>query len=572
MQKVLTAAEMREVDRLTTERYGIPSILLMENAAHAVARVITEKLGGSVKGKSILILCGKGNNGGDGAALGRILWTQGATVDLFLLGVVEETKGDAHANFEIAKQISDRDFQATPLLSLHECPDLDWRKIPDVCHYNVFVDALFGTGLTRPLDEETKQFVMKLRGQKNRELSVSIDIPSGLGSDSGEIIGPVFPTDFTVTFTSPKHGNVLPPACAFNGSLVVASIGSPTENFELDGYLDDFKVELLVTQKYDVQDWLTSSQFENDSYKNKRGHILLIAGSDAYSGAAVLAGNAAMRSGVGLVTVVTPGSSKESVAARVLPEVMVRGVAETETGAVAEEAFDELTELLAKANAVAVGSGLSQSESTRKFVEKLIENRRQPVVVDADALNLLSPFEGRRFSTTPSAEAAATPPYQGGEFAVILTPHEGEFLRLLGKTDSHPDAEASPLFDKEESFKKDRVAAVREFSQKHKVILVLKGERVLIGEPGGKVVVNPTGNSGLGKAGNGDTLTGIIAGFVAQAAAMDIDIFETVVAAVYIAGMAGDIAESKYGKRVMTASDVRECLADAFKELNFSNI
>ncbi|MBX3245516.1 MAG: hydroxyethylthiazole kinase, partial [Acidobacteria bacterium] len=154
---------------------------------------------------------------------------------------------------------------------------------------------------------------------------------------------------------------------------------------------------------------------------------------------------------------------------------------------------------------------------------------------------------------------------------VILTPHEGEFLRLLGETENHRDAEASPGLDKAESFKKDRVAAVREFSQKHGVILVLKGERVLIGEPGGKVVVNPTGNSGLGKAGNGDTLTGIIAGFVTQAAALDIDIFETVVAAVYVAGVAGDIAERKYGKRVMTASDVRECLTDAFAELDIAN-
>ncbi len=137
-------------------------------------------------------------------------------------------------------------------------------------------------------------------------------------------------------------------------------------------------------------------------------------------------------------------------------------------------------------------------------------------------------------------------------------------MRLLGEGENHPDAEASPLLGKEGSFRKDRVAAVREFSQKHNVILVLKGERVLIGEPGGKVVVNPTGNSGLGKAGNGDTLTGIIAGFTAQAAAMNIDIFETVVAAVYIAGMAGDVAEKKFGKRVMTASDVRECLTDVF--------
>ena len=219
-------------------------------------------------------------------------------------------------------------------------------------------------------------------------------------------------------------------------------------------------------------------------------------------------------------------------------------------------AFDELKDLLEKADSVAIGSGISQDESTKRFVQKVIENRRQPTIVDADALNLLSPFAGENH---PDGE---TPPpllRKEGSFLppLILTPHEGEFMRLLGTTDK--DAI------------KDRVAAVRDFATKHNVILVLKGERVLIGEPGGKVVVNPTGNSGLGKAGNGDTLTGILAGFVAQAAQLKIDIFETVVAAVYVAGMAGDIAEKKYGKRVMTASDVRECLVEVFECLGTSN-
>ncbi|MEP7074304.1 MAG: NAD(P)H-hydrate dehydratase, partial [Acidobacteriota bacterium] len=208
----------------------------------------------------------------------------------------------------------------------------------------------------------------------------------------------------------------------------------------------------------------------------------------------------------------------------------------------------EIGDLLGKANAVAIGSGLSQSESTRKFVQKVIDNRITPIVVDADALNLLSPF--RRETLQNPARSQGVSPRKD---PLILTPHEGEFMRLLGTDDK--------------DVLKDRVAAVRDFAQTQNVILVLKGERVLIGEPGGKVVVNPTGNSGLGKAGNGDTLTGILAGFVTQAAAMKIDIFETVVAAVYVAGMAGDVAEKKFGKRVMTASDVRECLVDVFASL-----
>ena len=242
---------------------------------------------------------------------------------------------------------------------------------------------------------------------------------------------------------------------------------------------------------------------------------------------------------------------------------MVRSVAETENGAISESAFDEIGDLLEKADAVAIGSGISQDDSTKKFVQKVIENCWQPMIVDADALNLLSPFvssphlsKGNAGENHPVGE---TPPpllRKEGRF-LILTPHEGEFMRLLGTDDK--DAI------------KDRVAAVRDFAQRHNVILVLKGERVLIGEPGGKVVVNPTGNSGLGKAGNGDTLTGIITGFAAQAAKMNIDIFETVIAAVYVAGMAGDIAEEKFGKRVMTASDVRECLSEVFAALNYNS-
>ena len=548
MQKVLTAAEMREVDRLTTEKYGIPSILLMENAAHAVARVITEKLGGSVRGKSILILCGKGSNGGDGAALARIFGQQGANVDVLLFGKIADSKGDARINIEIFCQ-KNFDFDDVYCSEFGNLYEISTRDLWDEFLYNqnqdwdLMVDAIFGTGLNRPMDVWLSNVVHHINllndTQKNgfgfRRLLVSLDIPSGLDADKSKQIGECFQADLTLTFTAPKPANVLPDVAAFNGELVVAKLGSPEELIAAQ------PSQLYLTEKEDAQNWLENTGFSSDSYKNKRGSCLLIAGSENYSGAAVLAGNAAMRSGVGLVTVVTPKSSKESVAARLLPEVMVRGVAETERGAISEEAFGEIADLLEKADSVAVGCGLSQDESTKEFVKKIVANRWKPTVVDADALNLLSPFAAE----PANGERSVVP--------LILTPHEGEFMRLLG-TD---DKEAI----------KDRVAAVREFSQKHNLILVLKGERVLIGEPGGKVVVNPTGNAGLGKAGNGDTLTGIIAGFAAQAVQMKIDMFETVVAAVYIAGLAGDIAEKKYGKRVMTASDVRECMTEAFEQV-----
>ncbi len=552
MQKVLTAAEMREVDRLTTEKYGIPSLLLMENAAHAAARVITEKLDGSVKGKSILILCGKGNNGGDGAALARVLWTQGAKVFVLLKGSLGDTSGDAKTNFEALQHLYGGPHLEFRQLESDEEIQEWWRYSRAERTLDVIVDAVFGTGLTRPIDRSYELFLDITRDytiDRYRSLRVAIDLPSGLDADTSVPIGYSLEADVTVTFTAPKPATVLVPSYAECGELIVEAIGSPPD------LIVNSDSKLFLAEQEDCKVWLWNTRFSDDSYKNKRGHALLIAGSETYSGAAVLAGNAAIRSGVGLVTIVTPKSSEDSVAARVLPEVMVRGAAETGDGAIAEQAFSEIEDLREKASAVAIGSGLSSSdESTGAFVQKVIENRKTPVVIDADALNLLSPFSA---ITQKPARIKGEKPGEmttaESEFPLILTPHEGEFLRLLGTDDKE--------------VLKNRVQAVRDFSQKHNVILVLKGERVLIGEPGGKVVVNPTGNSGLGKAGNGDTLTGILAGFAAQAVKMNVDIFETVVAAVYIAGLAGDIAEKKYGRRVMTASDVRECLTEAFGEV-----
>lgn len=567
MQKVLTAAEMREVDRLTTERYGIPSIILMENAAHAAARVITEKLGGSVKGKRILILCGKGNNGGDGAALARILWKAGAVVRVELHGKIEETKGDARVNFDAAKSL---DTRHRPKLNEEFYFDdwntgrhSDWTNTSgfELPHYDLIVDCVFGTGLRSSLDVDYNYLanIRQIRDSNrlDRLKIVSIDVPSGLLSDVGEATEPHVHPDFTVTFTAPKPCNVLAPASRFNGELIIANIGSPQE------LIDEQPSQLYLAEREDAATWLERTGFSSDSYKNKRGHALLIAGSENYSGAAVLAANAAMRSGVGLVTLACPADAKTEIASRILPEVILRTLDPT-----ADDSE------LKNADAITVGCGLdANKKAIESFVRKLVEERTTPVIVDAGALWFFSPMQkpareqglnaqvGGQALTDVRASARERCP-------LIVTPHEGEFLRLLGDEENHHDGETPPpLLRKEGSLISDRVAAVRDFSQKHNVILVLKGERVLIGHPDGRVVVNPTGNSGLGKAGNGDTLAGILAGFVAQAAKMDIDIFETVVAAVYIAGMAGDIAEKRFGKRVMTASDVRECLTEVFAEL-----
>ncbi|MEP6704609.1 MAG: NAD(P)H-hydrate dehydratase, partial [Acidobacteriota bacterium] len=434
-------------------------------------------------------------------------------------------------------ELSQSDLAFEEITSLEEWLDYDSLNFhcddPDV-----LVDALFGTGLTHPLDgvfEQVAAFIDAFADPvgDSDTLVVSIDVPSGLCSDDADCIGANPRAHTTVTFTAPKLANVLPPAANCNGELHVANIGSPCS------LVSAAASQTFLADADDVAQWLAQTEFKSNSYKNKRGHALLIGGSASYSGAAVLCANAAIRSGVGVVTIGTPESSRASVVGRVAPEVMVRGLAETGGGAVSEEAFDEISEFSANVDVIAIGSGLSSSDdSTRKLVRRVVEERTTPVVIDADGLNALAPFDIKGSDELP----------------LILTPHTGEFKKLASI--------------KNDGEMKDRVGCSRSFAQKNHVILVLKGERVLIAEPSGRVVISPTGNSGLGKAGNGDTLTGIIAGFIGQAVQMKTDIFDAVVAAVYVAGLAGDIAEKKFGKRMMTASDTAEALADCFRLFN----
>ena len=458
--------------------------------------------------------------------MARILETSDAITFTVLVGHLEQAHGDARANFETLKKLSKNGGCDLWVIDGYS---EELSGLIRNAKFDLAIDAFFGTGLTRPLSSPFEDIMLDLI-EADIPL-ISVDMPSGLNADSPELIGKQFSPSITVTFTSPKPATVLPPAADICGELIVAGIGSPEE------LINEQPSQLYLAEKHDAAGWLGKSEFSNSSYKNKRGHALLIAGSRNYTGAAVLAADAAIRSGVGLVTLAVPESSREAVVGRVMPEVMVRGITETEEGSASEKAVDEVKDFLKNVDAIAIGSGLSTNDETSAFVRRMVEERTMPMVIDADGLTALSPFD-----------------MQGtDELPLVLTPHEGEFMRLLGTEDK--DAI------------KDRVGAVRDFATKHHVILVLKGERVLIGEPGGKVVVNPTGNSGLGKAGNGDTLSGILIGFIAQAVQMKIDVFETVLAACYISGMAGDVAEKKYGKRVMTASDVRECLVEVFEEL-----
>ena len=347
-----------------------------------------------------------------------------------------------------------------------------------------------------------------------------------MNSDKGELIGENIMADLTITFTAPKLANVLASASRFNGELVVANIGSPQE------LIDNAPSQTFVAEKQDAQDWLYKTKVKTDSYKKTRGTALVIAGSKNYSGAAVLAANACFSAGAGMVTVAVPASVQAIVATKVLDEIITHGFSETKNGAFAESAAKDVLALSEKSVVAAIGCGLSSNEaSTRKFVREVVEKRTTPMVIDADGLNALAPFDLKGSDELP----------------LILTPHIGELNKLIGKKEIA-----------------DKIETARAFAQKHHVILLLKGERSIVAAPDGRVVINPTGNAGISRAGAGDTLTGILTSFLAQTFAVESpnieNAFETVVAALYISGLAGDAAAEKFGQRLMTATDIRECL------------
>lgn len=542
---------MREIDARTTERYAVPSLLLMEAAANASARAVASHFSHDLARKSVQVLCGRGNNGGDGAALARVLWMLGARVDVVLFGRADEAKGDARANFEIVRRLADFDAgsrkRPSPL-SFVECRDIAaWEEIASARHnYDVIVDALFGTGLTRPLEGVFAKAVAHLellraareRAAHERPLFVSLDIPSGLNADSHATIGPAVRADLTVTFTAPKPANVIPPASHFGGQLVVASIGSPPS------LVDAAPSKLFLTEEEDARAFLRATRYTPDSYKNTHGHALVIAGSRNMTGAAVLCADAAMCAGAGLVTVATAESALPSVVARLMPEVMTAALAETDAGSISAEASAQLKKLNERASIVAIGCGLTrESESTRRFVREMVERRTTPVVVDADGLNALAPWPSELRGTR--------------EAPIILTPHEGEMLRLLGAQDRAALA--------------DRASVLAKFAERHQLVVVLKGARTLVAAPDGSVHVNPTGNAGLGTAGSGDTLTGLITGFLSQAFATlkeGADAVAATVAAVYVGGLAGDLAARSLGMRAMVASDIRRHLSEAVRALD----
>ncbi len=515
---------MRDVDRLTTERYHLPGLLLMENAATRTLEAVEKKFG-SVAGKRALVICGKGNNGGDGAAIARQLRLKSCAVSVLLLGRFEDTKGDARTNFDSMSALtkSDEDFYFAEIES-----DEAFDQATKAQRYELFFDAIFGTGLHRPA---AGVFAHAIKYLSRCRPVISVDVPSGLDSDSSEFIGAAVRADLTVTFTAPKIANLLPPVCENNGELVIAPIGSP------DSLIQACGSTLNLVERRLIDNWLVSSRRAAYAHKGDAGKVLIIAGSRGKTGAACLAGAAAMRAGAGLVTIATASSAQPAIASQAIVECMTEPLSETSSGSVSLDALKSASALAAERDVIAIGPGLGSSEpSTTQFVREFISQRERPLVIDADGLNALVGW-------TENLQGSA-------ELPLILTPHAGEMARLVGKPATEVVAQ--------------RLEIAGEFAIRHQVILVLKGSRTLIATPQGEIYVNPTGNAGMATGGSGDVLTGLIAGLLAQ---KPHEATHATLAAVYLHGLAGDLAASRFGTRALIASDITSHLGEAFIEV-----
>jgi len=514
--KVLTAAQMREIDRRTIEEFGLPGPILMENAGLQVVGVLRNELG-LQPGDRVVVVAGKGNNGGDGLVVARHLFNQGLDVRVMLMGKTEEVRGDAALNLQIALKIG------VPLLEVRD--ELAWKKHKKILKETpVIVDALFGTGLSNPLQGLYAEMVEEIN--RSGAFVLSVDLPSGLSSDTFEIIGPCVRADLTVTLAAPKIAHVFPPAEEFVGELLVADISIPP--FLLAD--KDLKLELV-----EMESLLPYFQpRKRDTHKGTYGHLLILAGSFGKAGAAAMAGKAALKMGAGLVTVATAESCLPQVA-RFMPELMTEPLPETPARTISEKALPRVLELLKGKDALLLGPGLSTDPSTASLVLNLLEklkSTRIPVIIDADGLNILA-------SRPESLKALPG--------KTVLTPHPGEFSRLTGVST--------------QEVLKNRLQLTPEFALNHKIFLVLKGYRTLVVSPEGRVMINPTGNPGMATGGSGDVLSGLIASETMQVE----DLLQAVVNAVFVHGLSGDLAAEKIGEKSLTATDLIKFLPAAIK-------
>ncbi|MGI5912295.1 MAG: NAD(P)H-hydrate dehydratase [Syntrophomonadaceae bacterium] len=512
--KLLKADEMKEIDRRASQEYGIPSIVLMENAGLRTLEVIEEILGGS-KNRSIIILAGKGNNGGDGLVVARHLINSGAEVKVFITGQADQLSNDCRINYEILRRMG---AEILPLINEEDLNSF----ILALVNVDLIVDALYGTGLKGSLNQFDSQVVNMVNWC--RIPVVAVDIPSGIEADTGRVHGAAIKAKHTVTFARPKVGLVLEPGKDYTGTLSVADISIPktllTSSSLKTNLINDYLVQSFLKPRY------------SESHKGTYGHALVIGGSIGMVGAVMMAAMAALRAGAGLVTAAIPESLTKVVDSSLM-EVMTAPLAETGQSAIAPEALPAIENLLGTVSVCAIGPGMSRYREATAIVRFVLERAGIPVVIDADGLNALQ-------------DNIAI--LKGRQIPIVLTPHPGEMARLTGKTI--------------EEIQSNRLEVARKFACEWGVTLVLKGNKTVIANPSGEAFINITGNPGMATGGSGDVLCGIITGLIAQGLKPQ----DAAFIGVYLHGLAGDKAAEVKGERGLIAGDLIDFLPEVIRQ------
>ena len=504
--ELVTAEQMREMDNRTINRFGIPGLVLMENAARGAVRVLWKHMG-NPQGKQVGILAGSGNNGGDGFVMARYLYLKGAVPTVFLLAKREKIKGDAAHNLSLLSTLP------IPLVDVTDEADFHQSKAK-ISHQDLFVDAIFGTGLNTDIRGHYTDVIAHVNALGKPVLSV--DIPSGIDADSGRICGTCIRADVTATFAFAKPGHVVHPGCEYTGETEIIDIGIP-HHIKEEVNPDCF----LLTSRY-LRPLFPARQPE--AHKGHTGHMLLLAGSPGKTGAAAMAVTSALRSGAGLVTLACPQGIHPVMETLVL-EGMTFPLPQTPEGDLSDKALGEIASLMADKRCMALGPGMGTSSATATLVREIILTSFLPLVIDADGLNCI---------------AEDTSILKEAEVPLILTPHPGEMARLSHTTTRE--------------VQQSRIRIARDFAATHNVYLVLKGAGTLIAHPDGRLWINPTGNSGMASAGMGDVLTGMIAGFLSQGMSP----LNAAIMAVYLHGKAADTLAASMGPVGFLASDVIE--------------
>ena len=521
--KVVTAAEMRQIDQETIEGIGIPGIVLMETAGSAIVQTIEQHYPAC---KRIGIFAGKGNNGGDGVVIARQLSHIGRDVHLFLVSPPESFTGEAYINLQIAKNLKLRIEEIPTDTALGVEKDVSLNHIASC---ELLIDAILGTGLRGEVRDSIATIINAINNLPIPILSV--DLPSGLDADTGNPLGTCVRADRTVTIGLPKRGLLVYPGGEFTGKLEVADIGFPAQ------VIDAQDIKVNWTTAAQAAKWVPPRP--SASHKGTYGRVFVVAGSTGMTGAAALASEAALRAGAGLVTLAIP-KHLNPILEGLLPEVMTLPLPETDAGSLAASATSTILEFAERTKSVlAIGPGLSQNPETVTLVHQLVhENQEQGLglrmVIDADGLNAL-------------AQTRELLPFLGRE--AVLTPHPGEMARLTN----------TPI----STLETDRISTAQQFADEHGVTLILKGAPTVTSTPNGAVWINSTGNPGMATGGMGDLLTGIIAGLMAQGISSE----KAAALGVYLHGLAGDIVSERLGMHGLIASDVLKAVPEAISSL-----